>query len=350
MPKYYMISIRSVDRVKGTFGTEQGPMTFWTSDAGPLNDFSSWIEIRSLDDFKTLIIAAANQLRVVADPAKQEDQQHVTLMIHGFNESWQDAAALYQSVCDTLFAGAPDAAGNMGICVSFDWPSRGSVAGYLPDRATVEQCAPDLVDILDELYEWLIDKQYVAAQAAADPSNTTLAAQVCRAKTSIIAHSMGNYLTQLAMYKLWVRKNQPLLVSFVNQLLMVAADVDNDLFDDGETVTNTGGEGIANLTYRVTALYSGLDAVLGVSASLKHFGKRRLGRSGLNDPTRVPDNVWANDCTSLLPGGANYPTWQVHGVYFNPTDGAKIFALMREVLRGIDRGVLVARGLAPAPS
>ena len=58
-----------------------------------------------------------------------------------------------------------------------------------------------------------------------DPANA------CKAKISVIAHSMGNYLVQKAMAAAWTRKNQPLLVSLINQLVMVAADVDNDLFD-----------------------------------------------------------------------------------------------------------------------
>jgi len=73
-----------------------------------------------------------------------------------------------------------------------------------------------------------------------------------------MAHSMGNYLLQKAMAAAWTRKNQPLLVSLVNQLLMVAADVDNDLFDAG-ALDNSDGSAVANLTYRITALYSGRD-------------------------------------------------------------------------------------------
>jgi Alpha/beta hydrolase of unknown function (DUF900) len=96
---------------------------------------------------------------------------------------------------------------------------------------------------------------------------------------------MGNYLLQKAMAAAWTRKNQPLLVTLVNQLLMVAADVDNSLFDTGAP-DNDDGAAMANLTYRVTALYSGRDAVLGASAELKHFGARRLARSGL--ATRPP--------------------------------------------------------------
>jgi hypothetical protein len=86
-------------------------------------------------------------------------------------------------------------------------------------------------------------------------------------------------------------------------------------------------------------------SVLGASAGLKHFGIRRLGRSGL--PNRPPladassptDNVWDVDCSSFFPpavGGAG-----IHGAYF-VHDGT--INLMRHVLRGLDRGVLDSLG------
>src|SRR5271169_2606783 len=124
---------------------------------------------------------------------------------------------------------------------------------------------------------------------------------------------MGNYVVQKALATAWTRKNQPLLVSLVNQLLMVAADVDNDLFKSGETVDGSDGDAIANLTYRVSVLYSGRDAVLGASAGLKHFGKRRLGRSGLDPNVTAPDNVCEFDCTTLLDESAT----DVHSAYFD---------------------------------
>ena len=142
----------------------------------------------------------------------------------------------------------------------------------------------------------------------------------------------------------WTRKNQPLLVSLINQLLMVAADVDNDLFDAGAP-DNDDGSAIVNLTYRITALYSGRDEVLGASAGLKHFGTRRLGRSGLaHSPplvTQPPqtDNVWDIDCSSFFPG--NVSGTDIHGAYF-VTDGT--IELMRQILRGVDRGVLATTG------
>ena len=137
------------------------------------------------------------------------------------------------------------------------------------------------------------------------------------------------------MHHVWTRKNQPLLVSLVNQLLLVAADVDNDLFSGGEHVDGSDGDGIANLTYRVTSLYSGLDSVLGLSAGFKHFGKRRLGRSGLDNPLDVADNVWDVDCSQFL-GDAD----GVHSAYFEVRQTQR---LMKQILSGVDRRVLIDR-------
>ncbi len=267
-------------------------------------------------------MAAIGQFPLIIDPEQQENQKHVTVFIHGYNNGWDAAARRYQSICDSLFSG-PD---SLGICILFNWPSKGSPAEYLADRFDAGKCAPDLAAILIKFYDWLLGMQ----QAAADDPATG-----CRAKTSIIAHSMGNYVLEKAMYLTWTRKNQPLLVSLVNQLLMVAADVDNDLFKSGATIHDTDGDAIANLTYRVTALYTGRDQVLGLSAGLKHFGKRRLGRSGLDNTCPLPDNVWDIDCTNLIPSDAG----NIHSSYF---EHPKTIALMRQILRGVDRTVIRA--------
>src|SRR5712692_5802660 len=169
-----------------------------------------------------------------------------------------------------------------------------------------------------------------------DPANG------CKAKTSVIAHSMGNYVVENEMNVAWTRKNRPLLMSLINQMVMVAADVDNDLFRAGDTVQHGDGEGIANLSYRVTAMYSGRDSVLGASAGLKHFGKRRLGRSGLDRTCPVPDNVWDVDASTLI--DPKLDGMAVHSAYFREDSCIK---LMRAILRGIDRKILAADGLAP---
>jgi len=308
---YYMITNRNVEA--GRLGNQRADLSFWINNNGNATDFAAWTGPIPADDFKRVILDATKAFPDV--PMEEHaEQKHVTLFIHGFNNSWDDAAQRYKSLCDGLFADQQ----SMGLCILFTWPSNGQPFGYLPDREDARATAPDLAAVLNEFYDWLLVQQRLAAR---NPD------AACKAKTSIIAHSMGNYVLQKAMQYSWSRNNQPLLISLVNQLLMVAADVDNDLFD--QNIQKGDGAAMANLTYRITALFSGRDPILGVSAGLKHFGKRRLGRSGLDFP-RVPDNVWQIDCSNLLVG----PDRDVHSAYF---DSPKTIAVMRDVLRGFDR-------------
>jgi esterase/lipase superfamily enzyme len=319
MPRFWMISNRNL--TKDGLGTSLGRLSYWTTDSSTVDDFGAW-QRQSATTFRRLLAGEADRFPALA-AHQHEDQKHVTLFVHGYNTTWDEAARVYRRIADGLFTGSQ----SLGTCVLFTWPSKGSPADYLPDRSEAEASAPALAELLEDLYDWLADRQQDAAR---DPS------AACKAKTSLIAHSMGNYVLQKAMQTVWTRKNQPLLVSLLNQLLMVAADVDNDLFKSGETVDRSDGDAIANLTYRVTVLFSGLDEILGLSAGLKHFGKRRLGRSGLDSSVPVPDNVWQHDCSPLFEGQQR----GVHGAYFKHQP---VFDFMRQVLRGVDRTVIQAR-------
>jgi esterase/lipase superfamily enzyme len=322
MPKYWKITNRAL--VDGVPSGHQGDLQYFVADKGPLDNLKSWKAV-SVDDFKTLLIAATDKFPALP-PGANEDQNHVTFLIHGYNNGWQDAAHLYQKVCDSLYTG-PD---GFGICISFDWPSLGSLLGYLPDREHAKNCAMDLATVFSELYDWLLLKQQMTSIDTAT---------ACKAKISVISHSMGNYVIQKALATVWTRKNQPLLVSLINQLVMIAADVDNDLFET-DSSDGSDGDAMANLTYRITSLYSGRDAVLGASAGLKHFGTRRLGRSGLAvRPPSDTDNVWDNDCSSFFPDSVS--GLHIHGAYF---DTSAVMKLVGDILCGVDRSVLVAQG------
>ncbi len=321
-PKYWMVSNRNVE-ANGLGSDRGGGLTYWISTSGPVDNLKSWRPV-TFDRFRKLLTGVADEFPFLP-MSKNQQQKHVTLFVHGYNNDWKDAALRYQSLCTRLFE--PN---QLGICILFTWPSDGMVTNYLPDRSDARGSAPDLAQLLGNLYDWLIQKQEDTGGKA------------CRAKTSMIAHSMGNYLLQNAMQLVWTRKNQPLLTSLLNQLIMVAADVDNDLFKSGEQTDGSDGDAIANLTYRVTALYTGLDDVLGMSAGLKHFGKRRLGRSGLDTRYETPDNVWHYDCTRFLEKAPS-----THSAYFEVD---KTIDLMRTVLQGLDREVIKSRLLAGVPS
>ena len=314
------------------FGTSLADLTYWTLIAPDLHldVLASWQQ-RSADEFKQLLIQAADQFPSPFGVAP-ENQKHVCLFIHGFNVSWTGAMNTYGNVASELF----DGPGSLGELVSFDWPSKGALLGYLPDRAEARKTGDDLTEVLSELYDWMSFKQQQTAKNTDD---------ACKAKTSIIAHSMGNYALEYAMNAVWTRKNMPLLVSLLQEVLMVAADVDNDLFRAGESVSHGDGEGLANLSYRITALFTGRDNVLGASAGLKHFGKRRLGRAGLDRTYPVPDNVWDIDCSTILNpaiGGI-----EIHSEYFALGETV-CYNLMRAILQGVDRSLLINSDLVPA--
>ncbi len=319
MARYYMISNR---KLQGTdLSNTRGDLSFRLNNTETLTNLASWTTV-SANDFKAEVLKAADAFPALT-PNQQQDQKHVTLFVHGYNNTWQDAITRYQSIVGNMFNG--DA--GLGLCICFSWPSDGAYLGYYPDRETARECAIDLSTVLNEFYDWLIGKQ---KDAMKNPANA------CKAKTSVIAHSMGNYLLQKAMQLTWTRQNQPLLVSLISQLLMVAADVDNDLFTNGGD-DQSNGIAMANLTYRITALYTGRDDTLGISAGLKHFGKRRLGRSGLDRSDKIPeDNVWDIDCSALIPDGAP----NIHSSYFESTS-PKTLELMRQILRGVDRKILI---------
>jgi Alpha/beta hydrolase of unknown function (DUF900) len=323
----------------GQFTGDFGALTFWTFDpsekGAKITDPAAWTR-RTLQQFKSDLIAIASKFpppvpAPPAPPTPPEKQKHLTLFIHGYKNAWVDSISRYNTIAQELFDGDD----SLGELICFDWPSKGELLAYLPDRAEARQTGDNLTDVLEELYDWMGDKAQIAAD---DPENA------CRAKTSIIAHSMGNYALEYAMNALWTRKNRPLLVSLIQEVIMVAADVDNDLFRNGENVSHGDGEGLANLSYRVTALYTGRDNVLGASAGLKHFGKRRLGRAGLDRTYPVPDNVWDIDCTTLINSDVNGIA--VHGEYFNPAEG-KVYKLLRRILEGTSRSVLINEELVP---
>jgi len=317
--RYWMITNRNVRSQKRGLGDSRSRLSYWVSNTrGRLDRFSAW-ENQRFSLFRRELRDAADAFPCFEDPAEHGGEKHITLFVHGYNTDWSDATRRYQQICKDLYSGNA----GLGHCVLFTWPSDGLKAGYIPDRLDARRSADDLAEVLVHLYDYLRDRQERSMRSGRPE---------CHAKLSIVAHSMGAYLVQKALHHVWTRRNQPLLVSLVNQLLLVAADVDNDLFSGGEQIDRTDGDGIANLTYRVTALYSGMDTTLGLSAGLKHFGKRRLGRSGLDDPDDVPDNVWEIDCSQFF--GARR---KVHSAYFElrPTQ-----RLIRELLIGTDRRVV----------
>ena len=104
----------------------------------------------------------------------------MTLFVHGFNNDWQDAVRGYQRLCKALYCG-PRA---LGTCVLFTWPSNGRKTSYYPDRVDARRTADDLAEVLSAMYDHLLHQQQLSMKDSES---------LCRAKISVIAHSMGSY-------------------------------------------------------------------------------------------------------------------------------------------------------------
>lgn len=296
----------------------------------PVTELSSWETLTGEEFIRRLRAITSTFPPTPAQKAAEEGkavladedhplQQHLSLFVHGYNNSWQDAVKRYAQIKADLY----DKRG-LGALILYTWPSNGTSAGYLPDREDARKSGEQTADLFTALHDIVLKNEVIAADTG-DPSKR------CRAKISIIAHSMGNYVVQKGLAVAARRLNSPQLITLVHQLAMVAADVDNDLFQLDNSDSSDGSM-MANLCYRIGALYTGLDNVLGASAGLKHFGKRRLGRSGLADRSSVYDNVFDEDVSALI------VKKNIHSAVF---DSPKALDLLEGILRGIDRRHLV---------
>jgi esterase/lipase superfamily enzyme len=315
-----MANARLMMTNRGTSGDGLGDrladMRYFEYKTGSMTTLASWEKLTK-KQFTDRLVAIANQFPCIADD-KNEDQQHVSVFVHGYNNSWADAVNRYEQIQTELYDKQ-----QLGQLVLFNWPSNGGPAEYLPDREDARDSARAFAQELVDLHGRLVTIQRAAARLK-DP------AKGCRAKVSIIAHSMGNYVVQKALAVAARTLNSPQLITLITQLAMVAADVDNDLFQSDKP-GDSDGSLIANVCYRVGALYTGLDQVLGASAGLKHFGTRRLGRSGLADRNTVWDNVFDFDVSNLIKNE------DAHSAVFDSPQSLK---LLEKVLRGVDRAHL----------
>lgn len=168
-------------------------------------------------------------------------QNQILLFLHGFNVSFEDAARrTAQMAYDLKFEGAP---------AFYSWPSKGALAAYTHDEATVEWTIPHLKGFLEDL----------AARSGAEAIH-------------LIAHSMGNRALTRALEQLAAVMADPEAPSF-SEVILTAPDIDADVFRQGASAFRRAAR-------RVTLYASERDRAL--LASHKVHGYPRAGDGGRN--------------------------------------------------------------------
>ncbi len=175
---------------------------------------------------------------------RKSPDRSVLIFIHGFNNRFEDAVYRFaQIVHDSNVKSAP---------VLVTWPSRGSLLAYGYDRESTNYTR----NALESLF------QYLAADREVK-------------EVSILAHSMGNWLTLEALRQMAIR-NDGLPTKFKN-VMLAAPDVDVDVF-------RSQIEDMGSQTPRFTLFVSQDDRALA-------FSRRVWGdipRLGSIDPETAP--------------------------------------------------------------
>jgi esterase/lipase superfamily enzyme len=159
-------------------------------------------------DFATLKAERITKEQAVArfrESVADVPGRRVLVFVHGFNNRFEDAVYRFAQIAHDSEADA--------VPVLFTWPSRGSVLAYGYDRESTNYSRDALEEVL--------------AALARSP-------QV--GEVSILAHSMGNWLTLEALRQMAIRDGR--IPAKIENVMMAAPDVDVDVF--GEMIARMG--------------------------------------------------------------------------------------------------------------
>jgi esterase/lipase superfamily enzyme len=152
------------------------------------------VERRERDAFFSEIQQAMNAARLSGE------QPQALFFLHGYNVTFEDAAVRAAQIGYDLKV--------LGATAFFSWPSRGSVAAYPADEASIEASERAITDFLGDF----------SANCGAE-------------KVHVIAHSMGNRGLLRALQRIAANAETQGKVKF-GQVFLAAPDVDRDLFLD----------------------------------------------------------------------------------------------------------------------
>lgn len=204
-----------------------------------------------------------------------DPKEDVLFFIHGFNTNLKtlrnNFAALHKCYVEN-----PDSP--VAHLVAFTWPGRSLniPVHYHDDRK-------DAVDSGFSLARAIKDKfipflhQFLTVERH----------RVCGRKIHLLAHSMGNQVLRSAMIEM---KKGDFVPEIFHEILLVAADVEWNVFDEGNPF-----EDLIDLGVRVHIYYHDKDGVLDISKYTKNGFSNRLGRYGRKHRSRQVEDIFDLD-------------------------------------------------------
>jgi esterase/lipase superfamily enzyme len=215
----------------------------------------------------------------------------VLVFVHGYNVSWHEALGSAAALQEVLNAGGvPGGAPRRPVVVVlFSWPSDGSMmpfAAYKSDRTDAVGSGFAVGRGFLKLRDFLAGLSDRAA-AGAEP---------CGGSLHLLCHSMGNFVLENALARVWEHAPGSALPRIFDRVLLCAADVDDDALEPGRPLhpaTEIGRE--------VTVYFNHGDLALTVSDYTKG-NPERLGTSGAAHPALLHAKVRQVDVTEIVRG------------------------------------------------
>lgn len=253
----------------------------------------------------------------------QHDMQRgrdMMVLIHGYNVSWEEAVGTAAALEAMLNRPDPTAQAGQGVrVVLFTWPSNGQAlpfVSYKSDRgdatASAGAVGRGLLKVRDFLHE--LGREVRSGNQRVQKLRTELAAQgvraseidravaqleateVCARSIHLLAHSMGNFVLQHALNRLWEFTPGTALPRLFDRVFLCAADVDDDVLEPGKPMEQV--HQVANV---VSVYHNVNDNALRVSDYTK-ANPDRLGQRGAARPQALHHKMLQVDCSPLVTG------------------------------------------------
>jgi esterase/lipase superfamily enzyme len=250
------------------------------------------------------------------------------VLIHGYNVSWEEAVGTAAALEATMNRPdpAPRGAGDDSVAstqavrvVLFTWPSNGQAlpfVSYKSDRGDAAGSAGAVGRALLKLRDFLheLGREVRAGNRQAAKLRTRLEAQgmrpsevdravaqletteICGRNIHLLAHSMGNFVLQHALDRLWEFSPGTTLPRLFDRVFLCAADVDDDVLEPGRPMEQV--HQVANL---VAIYHNPNDNALRVSDYTK-ANPERLGQRGAARPQALHQKMMQVDCSALVAG------------------------------------------------
>lgn len=214
--------------------------------------------------------------------------------IHGFNVDWEDAVGSALALQEMLNRGVGKAEDRLRV-VLFTWPSNGHAypyLSYLSDRTDAVGSGFAFGRGVLRLRDWLARLMEEIRRKRGEEG----AREACRRRIHLLCHSMGNYVLESMLRRMWEHTPGAALPRIFDQVFLCAADVGDDALEPGGPLYP-----IHEMAGGVSVYFNRGDLAMDISDATKG-NPDRLGSHGAARPPLLHAKVQQVDCSGVVTG------------------------------------------------